>query len=154
MGQSPYDLSDNEKIKNLVIAARRSGFSGSGQVLSCSAGADASDQSFWWGVLEARLDGVQPPVRPGDRLRPTKSPISASWRDTGEHLVPVVQVVGEFTVHGVRYHNKTWHISFKEEVPALWAPDDDGDRVYPFGERRFFRYTDFESVPVSTEGAA
>lgn len=67
--QTAWEMPFDELVDELVAAAKRSGFSGSGQVISMSQSSDAREVSYLAGVIKARMAGISPPFKCGDRVR-------------------------------------------------------------------------------------
>jgi len=81
MSQWAYEMSNRELLSAFAEACARSGLSNSGIIMSFTGSMDAERARYLRGVLLSRLDGLKPPFKPGDVVKPSGNGVSpVSWR--------------------------------------------------------------------------
>lgn len=107
-----YEMPHNQLIDKLAEACARSGTANSGLVIDVMAGSYAWDAGYFKGVVLSRLEGLAPPLRPGNLVRCVRD----SWkyyRDSYEGPSNIEANV-QLAVSRVWYKDGKWFLEFKE----------------------------------------
>lgn len=147
--ENPYSWDTIRLLNEFMNACAKAGISHSGLVIDLSVGTELSRAHNLRGVVHARIDGVTPPVQPGDKVKPNKKTIAPSssngWeRSRNERALPKILTVK--TVHYVG--NDCWEFMFQEVNDAT---ADTESSYYEEGPRSWhvplrFKAEDFTSV--------
>lgn len=137
--KDPYKWSNEELLSELCNAAAHIGMS---HIAIDLTGSDYSFLlSYYKGIILSRLEGVQPPFKNGDKVKPIKESVRPLNITCGEISLPE-----ELTVDCIVYHgNNSWTIRFSEMIGRkTFFNDPDYDTVHK--KRCWFYVKDFEAI--------
>jgi len=148
--ENPYAWNTEKLLSEFMNACARTGISNSGLVISFSAETDHSRAHYLRGVVLSRIEGVRPPVQPGDQVQPKSEAITPSqsngWKRSIHHKRALPDVLTVKTVH--YFGNDRWELVFREENDATADTeseyDQDGGRSWYVPLR--FKAEDFTQV--------
>ncbi len=152
--ENPYAWDTEKLLSEFMNACARTGISNSGLVISFSAGFDHSQAHYLRGVVRARIDGVKPPIQPGDQVQPKSEAIAPSqsngWRKSIHHKRALPKTLTVNTVH--YFGNGRWEFVFQEindtTADTESEYDQDGDRSWYVPLQ--FKAEDFNQVKNET----
>ena len=148
--ENPYEWSTEGLLDSFMNVCPRAGVSGSGLVISISAGDDLGYAHYLRGVVKARIEGVKPPFSPGAQVHPLGQMVAPSVRNGLRRSHNARELPKVLTVRRVNYlGSNVWTLIFQEETDATADRDydDDGKAFYiPL----IFNPNDFEAVVPPT----
>ena len=143
--ENPYSWDTRRLLNEFMDACGRAGFSGSGLVISFSAESDLSYAHYLQGVILARVERVEPPLKPGDEVSPREAvtaPSGNGWKRSSSPR----KLLKQLTVREVHYlGDNKWLVKFQEMNDQTCDTeneyDQDGGRSWyvPL----FFKASDF-----------